>query len=225
MPNLSPRRNFPLFAAGLLGALTFKIVPAEAEDLYTRRLEWLALIETLDADLLASRSATLTLENWCAEHRMAAEARIRAERFAGAAKEASAETRQRLAVGGDTPLKYRRVTLFCGTHALSEADNWYVPERLTEEMNAVLVSTDEPFGRVVRPLEPRRQTISATRLWQPLPKGWEMAPPRIDESIEKSAIPEFILEHRAVLVRSDGMPFAEVVENYRRDLFDFSAAR
>ena len=34
------------------------------------RLAALALIETLNAEVLASRSATLTIEKWCADHRL-----------------------------------------------------------------------------------------------------------------------------------------------------------
>jgi len=44
-------------------------------------------------------------------------------------------------------VKYRRVQPSCGDHILSEADNWYVPRRLTPEMNRLLETTDVPFGR------------------------------------------------------------------------------
>jgi hypothetical protein len=30
-----------------------------------------------------------------------------------------------------------------------------------------------PFGKVVRPLEPYRQTFAVKLLWSPLPTGWE----------------------------------------------------
>ena len=45
--------------------------PAPWPDSFVGRLEALALIETLNADLLAHDSATLTLERWCADHRLA----------------------------------------------------------------------------------------------------------------------------------------------------------
>ncbi len=39
---------------------------------------------------------------------------------------------------------------------LSEADNWYVPVRLTPEMNQALDTSDIAFGRAVQALQFRR---------------------------------------------------------------------
>src|SRR5262249_7035855 len=44
--------------------------PAQWPDTPVARLEAVALIETLNAEILASRSATFTLEKWCADHRL-----------------------------------------------------------------------------------------------------------------------------------------------------------
>ena len=135
---------------GLAAALTLLLTTAIASaaelapwpDSLVGRLEALALIESLNADLLAHDSATLTIERWCADHRLADPARIVAERVSGADKPASAEVREALDVKPDEPLGYRRVRLKCGDHVLSEADNWYVPARLTPAMNNVLETTD-----------------------------------------------------------------------------------
>lgn len=208
-------------AAWLAGAPLGHCDQKAPADTYVHRLEALALLETLNADLLASRSATRTLEAWCGAHHMAEEAKIHARRIAGATKDISAESRQRLAIGADTPVKYRRVELVCGTHILSQADNWYVPERLSAHMNELLETTDEPFGTVVRELSPRRQTVSVQMLWQPLPAGWELVAPPAEHAQEELAIPELLFEHRAILLKPDGQPFSEVVETYRRDIFDF----
>ncbi len=110
--------------------------------------------------MLGSRSATLTLEKWCADHGMATEPKIVAQRVRGVEKPASPEQRQRLQVGPDEAVRYRRVRLSCGAHVLSEADNRYVPARLTPEINRLLDTTDTPFGRAVQPLKPARQTFS-----------------------------------------------------------------
>ncbi len=75
----------------------------------------------------------------------------------GPEKPLSREQRKRLRLGDDEPVKYRRVALACGDHILSEADNWYVPARLTPEMNRLLETTDTPFGRVVQSLQPTRE--------------------------------------------------------------------
>jgi hypothetical protein len=61
-------------ALGVLLALAAGLSFAQAgpwPDTLVSRLEALALIETLNAEILASRSATLTLEKWCADHGLA----------------------------------------------------------------------------------------------------------------------------------------------------------
>ena len=165
----------------------FAAEPTPWPNSFVGRLEALALIESLNADLLSHDSATLTLERWCADHRLADPARIVAERVHDVDKPASAEVRAALDVKPDEPLGYRRVRLKCGDRVLSEADNWYVPARLTPEMNHVLETTDTPFGKAVAALHFRRHTLSADLLWRPLPKGWEMsAAPAQDD---KGALP------------------------------------
>jgi chorismate-pyruvate lyase len=121
--------------------------PLPWHESFTARLEALALLQTLNAELLSHDSATLTLDRWCAAHRLASPARIVAERVAGAEQAATDEQRQLLGVSATEPVRYRRVRLTCGDHVLSEADNWYVPARLTPEMNRLLDTTDTAFGR------------------------------------------------------------------------------
>ncbi len=196
--------------------------PAPAwPDSFRARLEILALVETLNANLLASRSATETLTQWCAAHDMAQDPKITAHVRHGIDKPISPEQRRELDIGPDEPVVYRRVDLACGAHILSQADNWYVPARLTPAMNAALTSSDIPFGRVVRPLHPHRLTISVRILWQPLPQGWEMTPPPAAHSRQKLAIPPLLFEHRALVFAADGRPISEVDEAYRADILDF----
>ncbi len=191
-------------------------------DTYLTRLEALAIIQTLNGELLASRSATLTLEKWCADHKLAAEPKIHAKLVRGKEKPASAETRQRLQVSAEEPVKHRYVQLTCGDHVLSEADNWYVPGRLTPEMNQTLETTDTPFGKAVQALGFYRQTFSAEVLWSPLPKGWEVGVGEQPVAVTGNlTIPEHLLEHRAVLYSRDQKPFSEVDEVYADDLLAF----
>ena len=129
-------------------------------------------------------------------------------------KPATAEVRAALDVKPDEPLGYRRVRLKCGDRTLSEADNWYVPSRLTPEMNHVLETTDTPFGKAVADLHFRRHTLKADLLWRPLPKGWEMGAPPTPDTSGALVAPPHVLEHRAVLSLPDGEPFSEVVETY-----------
>jgi hypothetical protein len=205
----------------LTTAIASAAEPAPWPDSLVGRLEALALLETLNADLLAHDSATLTIERWCADHRLADPARIIAERVSGADKPASAEVREALDVKPDEPLGYRRVRLKCGDHVLSDADNWYVPARLTPEMNHVLETTDTPFGKAVAALHFRRHTLSADLLWRPLPKGWEMRATPAPKEAGALTIPDHVLEHRAVLSTPDGEPFSEVVETYTGEVLAF----
>jgi chorismate-pyruvate lyase len=195
--------------------------PAPWPDSFVGRLEALALIESLNADLLAHDSATLTLERWCADHRLADPALIVAERVHDVDKPASADVRDALDVKPDEPLGYRRVRLKCGDRVLSEADNWYVPSRLTPEMNHVLETTDTPFGKAVAALHFHRHTLKANLLWRPLPQGWEMGGPAEQDEKSALAVPDRVLEHRAVLSTPDGEPFSEVVETYTNEVLAF----
>lgn len=166
----------------------------------TSRNDSFALLQTLNQQLLASSSATLTLERWCADHELADEPKIVAIRVRDAQKAPSGDQLQRLGVTSASELRYRHVELRCGEHVLSEADNWYVAARLTPEMNDALDTTDTPFGKVVRPLQPHRQTLAAKLLWT-----------------GRATMPRDVLEHRALLIDAQQQPFAEVVERYRRD--------
>ena len=100
----------------------------------------MALVQTLNGEILASRSATLTLEKRCNDQALAgtSDAKIVARTTGTDPTPATAEQRHRLGVGPEVQVKYRHVQLLCGGQVLSEADNWYVPSRLTSEMNQVL---------------------------------------------------------------------------------------
>ncbi len=187
---------------------------------YLARVEALALLETLNAELLSHDSATLTLERWCGEHRLASPPRVVAMRVPDTTKEPSAEQRRELKASPSDAIRYRRVRLMCGRLVLSEADNWYVPGRLTPEMNKLLDGTDTPFGVAVRALHFQRHTLSSALLWMPLPAGWEMAAGVRGMDVGQ-AMPYQILQHRAVLTLPDGTPFSEVVETYTRNVLAF----
>ncbi len=153
--------------------------PRDDEDRATR-------IEALNQALLAGGSATETLERWCAGP-------VVAVRVAGPDRPPDAAT---YAMLGAVPVRFRQVHLRGGGLLLSEAENWYVPSRLTPAMNAALDTTDVPFGRVVEPLGCHRRTLEAVIL------------------ADGGA---FVLRHHAVLVRPDGLAVCVVRELYTRE--------
>ncbi|HKR64594.1 MAG TPA: hypothetical protein VJZ00_12760 [Thermoanaerobaculia bacterium] len=196
-----------------IAALALSLHAQAWRDTDASRAEVRTQLETLNARLLASTSATRTLEEWCGEHHMADEAKIVATRVDGAAKVPSPEQLQRLAVHDASEVRYRRVQLRCGAHVLSVADNWYVPARLTPEMNALLDTTQTPFGKAVQSLHPYRTTIAAKQLWLP------SAHRRFRWCRHRTlAIPREVLQHRAVLFTAGHVPFSEVVETYQGEL-------
>jgi hypothetical protein len=202
-----------LSGCALVQAAGAASAPADPADDYVVRLQAALILQTLNADLLSHDSATETLERWCAAHELATPARIVAQRVSGAAKPISAAQRVDLKLSASDEVRYRRVQLRCGTVVLSEADNWYVPARLSPAMNHTLETTDTPFGVVVRPLHFTRHTLSARVLWQTLPENWE----RRSEPADTGATlcrPHEVLQHRALLSLSDGTPFSEVIETY-----------
>jgi len=220
MPHLKMHAAVAAIVIGLLASV--RAQQAAWPDTFVSRLEALALIQTLNADLLGSRSATATLEHWCRDHRLAAEPRIAASLVAGTDRAPTGEQRQHLEVTASDTVKYRHVQLRCGAKVLSEADNWYVPSRLTPEMNRLLETTDTPFGRAVESLQPYRRTIAVAMLWSPLPDGWERgaaaSPAQTGAAL---AIPDALFEHRAILYARGNTPFAEVREVYQRQVLAF----
>lgn len=178
---------------------------------YVQRLRMLAQLQTLNSDLLSRDSATAVLQALC--RREPGAPRIRARRIETPDNPQAASTaRRQLGAAANEPIRLRRVELMCGETVLSRADNWYLPDRLTPEMNSTLNTTETPFGVVVAPLRFQRRTLSSRLLFQPLPPGWESASEIAFEA--PATPPPHVLQHRAVLQTPDGRPFSLLVETY-----------
>lgn len=156
------------------------------------------LLDQLNAELLTSHSATVTLEQWCAALGLADPATVRAELDRTPAPAPSRELLDRLEVERPSEVEHRRVRLLCGPHVLSIAANWYVPARLTPAMNDALAHGSSPFGRVILPLAPIRQNLSVA------------LPP-----FEGGHVSGTVLRHRALVFDKDRRPLAEVTESYQ----------
>ncbi len=153
-------------------------------------------VERLETALAARDSATAALRDWCEWRGIAKPARIAARAVRGDDAPPPPSLAEELAVPAGEPTGYRHVRLSCGGAVLSEAHNWYVPARLTPEMNRLLTETDTPFGTVAAPLGYRRERLGSMRGQGPgCPAGT-------------------VLTHRARLVLPDGTPLALLVECY-----------
>jgi hypothetical protein len=115
--------------------------------------------ETLAARLLDGPTATAALEAWCVARGLGA-GPLRIARLDGAPCPSLADA-ARAAFAPDAA-RWRRVAILRGALALSEAEIWWAPARLTDDMAAALDATDAPFGAVVAPLGPRRETLGLT---------------------------------------------------------------
>lgn len=164
------------------------------------------LLDRFTAELAVTRSATSTLAHWCTDQQLAAEPKVIAVVERGPVVQATDEQRARLDVGRREPVAYRRVRLTCGGRTLSEAENWYVPARLTQEMRDALEG-DTPFGAAITPLKPVRRTLATERMWQP--------PASADAPI---TVPHELFRHRALVLDASGRPLAEVAETYTSGL-------
>ncbi|MBF9152663.1 chorismate--pyruvate lyase family protein [Novosphingobium jiangmenense] len=153
-------------------------------------------IKDFEKTLASNDSATAALGQWCAKRALAAPPVIRALADRSALIPASPAIRKRLGVSAEEPIAYRHVQLACGDQILSVAHNWYVPSRLTTEMNRTLTTSDKPFGKVVAPLAFRRDRLAQ----------------------KQGAMPQCpadtILSHEAVLRTPDGKAISLVIECY-----------
>jgi hypothetical protein len=146
--------------------------------------------------VMSQDSATRALEQWYQARHIAAPAVIHAEKLSGADSASPETIRRRLDASPFEPIAVRHVRLSCGKAALSVAWNWYLPARLTPEMNAALRDSDVPFGKVVAPLQFRRESLPT------LAGRGETCPAGT------------ISTHRARLVLPDGRALAYVIECY-----------
>jgi hypothetical protein len=154
------------------------------------------VLGAFETNLAAHDSATEALRLWCSARGIAINPEITAQFVRDHDQPAPAGLRQIMDVSHDEPLGYRHVRLSCQGKVLSEANNWYVPGRLSSEMNRALAETDTPFGKVAAPLHFSRSAL-------------EMGP-----EVAKLCPSGSISMHRALLRLPDGKPLALVIECY-----------
>jgi hypothetical protein len=168
-----------------------------------------ARVEQLQRQLMSQPSATLVLVRWCAAYHLAPAPHIVAKRVLGPRKPLPDRVRLNLALKPGEPVGYRRVQLLCGDRILSDADNWYVPDRLTPAMNQLLDHTDTPFGLAVRSLHFQRRTLSSDTLW---------VPQETATTGGMMTIPAHLLRNEGLLTVAGGLPISQVIENYTAEI-------
>jgi len=190
--------------------------PEQSTPHLAERRRMLAQLQTLNADLLSQDSATAVLQSLCDRLDPGAP-RIRARKISVVDDARAFDSiRHQLGVPADTPLIHRRVDLMCGDAVLCRAENWYRPDRLTDQMNAELLAGEIPFGVVVRALGFRRRTLSSVMLFDPLALEYCDHPSTRFDRIAPP--PEDVLQHHAMLQTPDGRPFSMLLETYTKQI-------
>lgn len=155
-----------------------------------------------DAALRACATATGLLESWMAQRLGDGAAPVRVRLRRAETQAAGEERAARLGIAPGATVIYRQVWLIRRGRLLSEAENWYVPDRLDSAMNRILAQGAVPFGRVVGALHPVRAPIAVERLWD---GTGPTVPPRL-------------LRHRALMRDARGQALCEVCETYMRSV-------
>jgi len=185
------------------------------------RLEATALLQSLNVELLTSDSEQQTLGRWCSSHGLVSNPQISIERVLDAEERPTEAQRKMLATSAKEPIRHRKVQVLCGATVLLEADDWYLPSRVSAQVNALIESTALPF-ETAQIGHFRRRIVSATILWPQLPELWGLG---TEESATESQAmrppPARVLTHHVLVTLPDGTPFGEAKENYMRSVLAF----
>jgi chorismate-pyruvate lyase len=161
--------------------------------------------EALRTYILAADSVTLAMSDWCREHGIGRlPLRSVVHRRAGI-RPLPADFPIR--IGHDEAVWFREITLMAGDVPLLDADNWFLPYRISPDAAATLLETDTPFGTA---LLPGRQTRVSTAILVPEAAG--ALPP---EGVRSPGVAVLTLRG---IVSLDGQPVSYVEERFRPDL-------
>jgi chorismate-pyruvate lyase len=117
-------------------------------------------------------------------------------------------------------LQYRRVRLGWGDLVISEAENFYVPQRLPEDMRAALHHGAKPFGAVVAELSPQRTTLALLTQDDLAHGGAAAARCRAQLAVGGFAPAEAYALHLTAVMSASGVELAELREHYPRELLE-----
>jgi chorismate-pyruvate lyase len=174
-----------------------------------------ALIQELSRRLCNTPTATATLFAWCEEHRLSSGPVTVICRCRCQAPAVARDVLTELKPLPREPVAYRSVQLVRGGLPLVDAENWFIPHRLSPDMRDALEATDIPFGDLIAPLSPMRRTLSVRAREFPveIPVSHLLETQRVEQQH-----PEAILRIDAVVISGSGLPLAYVRENFRPEL-------
>ncbi len=100
---------------------------------------------------------------------------------------------------------FRKVRLATAGIAVVDALNWFFPDNLSSDIRAQLKTSEIPFGRAIRHLNPKRRTFL----------GHRCTPAQLVDAAQSIDPTAVAFEHRAVVYRDDDIPLAVVHERFR----------
>ncbi|UYO56286.1 hypothetical protein KQX61_10750 [Rhodopseudomonas palustris] len=182
---------------------------------------WAEFVSSVDKFLKVMRehdTATAALIAWCRCHHpyeaeaiaitLLADETVAADCYDGPLQPRAGET-----------LRRRRVWLHWGDRVLSEAENWYVPERLPPAMRDAIADGVRPYGAVVASLRPQRINTIALRADK---AGEDRAQAEVVLAqlarTEGFSPPEAFILHIHAVMMASGIVLADLREHYRREL-------
>lgn len=177
-----------------------------------------ATSEEIAADLCSAifdcHSVTATLGNWCAARGLGGPA-LRSEVHARSGRlPLPMPGGAALDLGPGERVRHRAITLFCGDLPLLDADNWYLPDRLSARARRLLEETDTPFGTALEDASLGRVTTAA-RLPSKVLARLDATSLEIDDVRADAAVPLLIVRG---VVSSEAGPVSFVEERFRPEL-------
>jgi uncharacterized protein YjiS (DUF1127 family) len=168
-----------------------------------------ALVRELSDHLLHASTATEALHAWCAAHGLSAGPITAVKQDPDRHRYADDDVLDELRPARHERIAYRCVRLVRGLVVLSEADNWFIPERLPMAVRIALEATDLPFGAAIARLRPSRRTyfVRFPELRTASKAGTGGYPACLPPSMP-------ILEHKAVVLDQNRQPLSVVSERY-----------
>ena len=158
------------------------------------------MLTQLNQRLVHTKNAPATLGHWC--HRQLADtAELTVEQEDKRQRQALADVYDALKISPSTPVNYLKQRFVCGGKVIAVFDHWYRADLMTPTMTKALAEHNKPLGSIARDAGFFRRSLSNNPLWP-----------------DEGALPVFVLEHQAVIYRSDNTPFSLVQEHYTRQL-------
>jgi len=168
------------------------------------------LMRSLSERLLSANSVTEEIERWCCERGISHGRLIATCARDAKAKFLDEESLEAMQGNAHAEPEFRCVQLATEGVAVVDALNWYFPANLTPEICEALRNSSVPFGRAIRTLRPKRRTFFVK----------QSTAAQIASSRDQT---ETAFEHRAIVLREDGVPVAVVHERFRMVLIKCQA--